>query len=422
MRLSLALFLILLLALPVHGDQARVYVLKVEGVIDPVASDYIVKGLERAASEGAEAVVIQLDTPGGLDASMRSSIIAILNAEVPVAVYVYPNGARAASAGSFILMASHVAAMAPSTNVGAAHPVDIAGTSASEKVTNDAAAFIRSLAERRGRNISLAESFVHNSTSISASEALRYGAIEVVAEDYPSLLEQLDGREVEVRGGKRALRTRGAELVELPMSRREELLHTISNPNIAYLLFLAGIYGIIFELANPGAILPGIIGGICILLALWAFQTISVSATGIALILFAVILFVAEVLSPTHGILTAGGIAALFLGSLLLLDPGKEPFLRISMGVILLATAITAAFFAFAVGLAIRTQRRRPTTGREAMVGATGVARENLDPEGQVMVHGELWRARAREGRIEKGKKIKVVEARELTLIVEEVR
>jgi membrane-bound serine protease (ClpP class) len=418
--LLFALLLVSSLSLT-EAAEKKVYVLRVEGVIDPVFVDYVKKGLAEAEKEGAEALILQIDTPGGLDASMRSAIQAILNSSVPVVTYVYPRGSRAASAGSFLLMASHVAAMAPSTNVGAAHPVDMTGAQVSEKITNDAAAYMRSLAEERRRNVSLAVSFVRNSTALSAEEAVRYGIIEIVAADYEDLFSQLDGRAVELPSGRKRLDMGAVERVDFPMSLRERFLHTISNPNIAYLLFLAGVYGIIFEFSNPGALLPGIIGGICLLLALWSFQALSISVAGIGLLLFGLLLFVAEVLSPTHGILTVGGIISLFFGSLFLIDIEKEPFLRISLGVILLMTLLTAAFFTFAVGITIRTQRRPARTGREGMIGLTGRTLEPLEPTGRVRVHGEIWRARAEGGTIGRDKKVQVVGVEELTLVVEEV-
>jgi membrane-bound serine protease (ClpP class) len=413
---------LMLMSLPLaSAAEERIPVLVVEGVIDPVVSDYVARGLKAAEEVGAEVLIIQIDTPGGLDASMREIIKSIQGSEVPVVVYVYPNGARAASAGSFIAMASHVAAMAPATNIGAAHPVSIgAGGEVGEKIVNDATAYMRSLAEQRGRNVSVAESFVVNSTSITAREALERGVIDLVAEDYESLLRQLHGYEVEVAGERRVLRTEGMVLETQPMSAREEFLHTISNPNIAYLLFLAGIYGIFFELSNPGAILPGVIGGIALLLAFWSFQALSITVTGAALILFAILLFILELKTPTHGFLSLGGVVALILGSLMLIDPEEEPYLRISLGVIIPATLFTAAFFAFAVGKAIGVHRRKPATGAEGMIGLLGTALEDLRPEGRIRVHGENWKARTRGERIGKGKKVRIVGVDNLVLIVEE--
>lgn len=415
--------LIILLFPSVHAVEEKILVLKVEGVIDPVISDYVARGVQKASEEQKQALIIQMDTPGGLDTSMRSIIQSIQTSEVPVVVYVYPNGARAASAGSFIAVASHVAAMAPATNLGAAHPVSVGGGGeVGEKIVNDATAYMKSIAEQRGRNVSLAASFVTNSTSITAREALGSGIIDIVAEDYTDLLRQLDGGEVETTGGRKNIVTRGAVLEPLPLSSREEFLHTISNPNIAYILFLAGIYGIIFELSNPGAILPGIIGVISLLLAFWSFQAISVSATGVALILFAILLFVLELKTPTHGFLSIGGVIALFLGSLFLIDTEKEPYLRISLGVIIPATLFSAGFFLFAVGMAVRAHKLKPTTGIEGMVGLIGVAREDLSPAGRVFVRGERWKARTGGKKIKKGGKVKVVGVDNLVLIVEEVK
>jgi len=420
-------FIILTLLLFINYAQTptnSVYVLEVEGVIDSVVSGYVSKGLAVATENNAEAIVIQMDTPGGLDLAMREIIKDILESDVPVVVYVYPGGARAASAGSFIMMASHVAAMAPGTNVGAAHPVAIGVGGAgdvSEKIVNDAAAYMKSIAEKRKRDVDIAQGFVYNSTSITANDAKEKGIVDIVAEDYDTLLEELHGVSVEVPSGRKTLRTRGAVIKRVPMSVSENFLHTISNPTVAYILFLAGIYGIYFELQNPGAVLPGVLGGISILLALWAFQALSVSATGIGLIIFAIILFIAELYTPTMGILAAGGIISLILGSILLINAEKEPYVRISLSVILSTAVMSALFFLYVVGLTVKTQKKKPTTGVEGMVGSTGETKTKLDPDGSVFVHGELWQARAAVGSIPKGKKVKVVEAENLTLVVEEV-
>jgi len=420
-------FIILTLLLFINYAQTptnSVYVLEVEGVIDSVVSGYVSKGLAVATENNAEAIVIQMDTPGGLDLAMREIIKDILESDVPVVVYVYPGGARAASAGSFIMMASHVAAMAPGTNVGAAHPVAIGVGGAgdvSEKIVNDAAAYMKSIAEKRKRDVDIAQGFVYNSTSITANDAKEKGIVDIVAEDYDTLLEELHGVSVDVPSGRKTLRTRGAVIKRVPMSVSENFLHTISNPTVAYILFLAGIYGIYFELQNPGAVLPGVLGGISILLALWAFQALSVSATGIGLIIFAIILFIAELYTPTMGILAAGGIISLILGSILLINAEKEPYVRISLSVILSTAVMSALFFLYVVGLTVKTQKKKPTTGVEGMVGSTGETKTKLDPDGSVFVHGELWQARAAVGSIPKGKKVKVVEAENLTLVVEEV-
>ncbi len=400
-----------------------VYILEVEGVIDSVVSGYVSKGIDLAAAEGGEALVLQMDTPGGLDTSMREIIKEVLESEVPVVVYVYPGGARAASAGSFIMMAAHVAAMAPGTNVGAAHPVavGVGGVGeVSEKVVNDAAAYMKSIAEKRSRNAVVAQSFVYNSTSITAGDAKEKGIADIVAGDYDALLGELDGFSVDTPSGRKTIETQGAVLRRIPMSAVERFLHMISNPTVAYILFLAGIYGIIFELQNPGAVLPGVMGGICILLALWSFQALSISATGAALIVFAILLFIAELHAPGTGILALGGIVSFILGSMMLINAEKEPYVRISLSVIITAAIVTALFFIFAVGLTIRTQRRKPTTGAEGMIGLTGTTKTELTPEGSILVHGELWRARAKTGTIASGKRVKVVDIDDLTLIVEE--
>jgi membrane-bound serine protease (ClpP class) len=406
-----------------HAADSRVYVLRVDGMIDSVLSDYIERGIKEAESAGAEAVIIQMDTPGGLDTSMRDIMKNILASDVPVVVYVYPSGARAASAGSFILVSSHVAAMAPGTNTGAAHPVSVSmgevGT-VSEKVTNDAAATIRSIATEKGRNATLAESFVTNSTSITAKEALEYGIIEIIAEDTEDLLSQLDGMKVETAAGNVTLNTKDAQVEEIPLSPREDFLHILSDPNIAYILFIAGFYGLIYELSSPGAILPGVIGGIAILLALWSFQALSVSIAGLALIVFALLLFVAETQTASGGVLAAGGAISFFLGSIFLIDSEKEPFVQISLDLILLVTLLTLAFFVVVIGYVIKAQKRKVTTGEEGLIGMTGVAKSDIDPEGNVFVHGELWKARS-DSPIKKDSKVKVLEVDNLILKVSEV-
>jgi membrane-bound serine protease (ClpP class) len=417
-------FLSLLALLPaLHAQAGVVHVLEVDGMIDSVISDYIERGIKNAESEGAEVVIIQMDTPGGLDTSMRSIMKDILASDVPVVVYVYPSGARAASAGSFILVSSHVAAMAPGTNTGAAHPVAISlgeVQAVSDKVTNDAAATMKSVAEERGRNQTLAESFVRNSTSITAREALDGNIIEIVAEDFDDLLGQLDGLVVETPTRNVTLNTRGANIKQTPLSPREDFLHILSDPNIAYILFIAGFYGLIYELSSPGAILPGVIGGIAIVLALWSFQALSVSVAGLALITFAILLFVAETQTASGGVLAAGGAISLFLGSIFLIDSEKEPFVQISLNLILLVTLLTLAFFVVVIGYVIKAQKRKTTTGAEGLVGMIGVAKSDIDPEGNIFVHGELWHARS-DNRIKKDSKVKVLEVDNLVLKVEEV-
>jgi membrane-bound serine protease (ClpP class) len=278
---------------------------------------------------------------------------------------------------------------------------------------------MKSIAQKRGRNATLAESFVTNSTSITAREALDHGIADIVAEDYADLLRQLDGREVETASENVTLNTREAEIEEIPLSPREDFLHILSDPNIAYILFILGFYGLIFELSSPGAVLPGVVGGICILLALWSFQALTVSTAGLALIVFAILLFVAETQVSSHGVLGVGGAISLFLGSIFLIDVEKEPFVQISLNLILLVTLLTVLFFVIVVGFVIKAHKRKPTIGASAMVGMLGVTKSELDPEGDVFVRGELWKARA-DKTIKKDRKVKVIRVENLVLVVEE--
>ena len=396
-----------------------VLVIRVEGVIAPSSADYIISAIKRADRELAQALVIELDTPGGLDLSMRSIIKEMLSAERPTVVYVSPSGARAASAGTFITLAAHVAAMAPGTNIGAAHPVNMGGQMDKEmnkKVTNDAAAYIRTIAERRGRNVQWAEDAVRKSVSATEKEALKLKVIDLVSEKLEDLLVAIDGLAVTTASGKVALRTKGAEVNRIEMGLRDKVLKVISDPTIAYLLMMLGLAGLYFELSTPGAILPGILGGICLILAFYAFQTLPINYAGLLLILLAIVLFIAEVKVASHGLLAAGGITAMILGSLMLIK-SSEPFMRISLAAILATTGVTAAFFIFIVTMALRTQRQKTTTGVEGLIGQVGTARTPLRPEGRIFVGGELWSARCEEG-AETGDKVRVQAVKGLTLIV----
>jgi membrane-bound serine protease (ClpP class) len=411
-----------------EGTEARpvVHVVKVEGVINPVSADFVVKSLKEAQEAGAECLVIQLDTPGGLMESMRQIIKEILNSTIPVVVYVHPSGSRAASAGVFIAYAAHIAAMTPGTNIGAAHPVTIGASQDTantmmEKVTNDAAAYIRSLAEKRGRNVDWAEKAVRESVSITEKEALELNVIDYIAPTLDSLLAMIDGREVDLDGKKKVLHTRNARIVMIEMSWRYRILDRISDPNIAYILLLLGIYGIIFELSNPGAILPGVVGVIFLILAFFAMQTLPINWAGLLLILFALVLFILEIKITSYGLLTIGGIVSMLLGSLMLFET-PEPLFRVSLAVIIPAVVATAAFFLFAVGLGLRAQRRKPTTGAQGIVGEVGVAIDRLDPEGQIKIHGEIWKATC-DSRVKPGDKVVVREVLDgLVLRVEPVQ
>jgi membrane-bound serine protease (ClpP class) len=406
--LSAALAVLLLVgAAPPVPEKPIVDVATVDGAIQPITAEYIVRCIDRAERDHREALVIQLDTPGGLDTSMRQIIKRILISDVPVIVYVAPAGSRAASAGTFITYAAHVSAMAPGTAIGAATPVSMGGggmdSTMAHKVQNDAVSYIRSLAAQRGRNVEWAEKAVRQGGSLPEADALKMHVVDFIARDLDELLTKVDGRTVTLAGATRTLHTKDAEKHDVPPSLRQKLLGHVVDPNIAYILFILGFYGLIFELSNPGAILPGIIGGISILLALLAFQTLPVNMTGVFLILFAMMLFLVEVKVHSHGLLSGGGVIALVLGSLLLLT-GERGTMGISIPVILTATLATVLFFGFVIGAGYRALRKRPLTGQEGMHGQRGVAVTELGGarHGRVFVHGEYWNAEADE-RIEKG-------------------
>lgn len=390
-----------------------VYFLKIDGVINPATAGFIIEGIEKAEEKEASCLVIQMDTPGGLMESMRSIVKRILASRVPIIVYVAPSGSRAGSAGVFITMAAHVAAMAPGTNIGAAHPVQMGEKKISKemeaKILNDTVAYIKNIAKQRGRNQKWAESAVRKSVSVSEEQALKLKVIDLISPSLEDLLTTVDGRKVEISPKEViVLKTKGLEVKTLKMSFRDKLLYTISNPNIAYILLMLGMYGLFFELANPGVILPGVIGGICLILAFFAFQMLPVNYAGIALIILGIILFIAEVKVTSYGMLSVGGVICLLLGSIMLIESPAE-FMQISFErFILPVVLVTAGFFLFALTMAVRAHRRRPTTGREGLVGETGVAKTDLKPEGLVEVHGELWNAVAEE-EIKAGGTVKVV-------------
>lgn len=397
--------------------------LKIEGVVSPIMAEFLIEGIERAEEDGAALVVVSLDTPGGLDPSMREIIKKVLASKVPVAVYVWPPGGRAASAGTFITLAAHVAAMAPNTSIGAAHPVTLgaggegADETMTEKVTNDAASYIKSLARRHGRNEKWAELAVRKSASLSAEDAVAENVVDFVAEDLGDLLAKADGRKVKAAGGLVTIKTKGARVEEETPDFRQRLLAVLTDPNVAYILLIIGFYGLIFELSNPGSILPGIAGGICIILAFYALSTLPVNYAGVALIVFALVLFLAEIKVTSHGLLAIGGTISMLLGSILLVDT-PATYLRISWAVIIPAVVTTALFFLFAVGMGLRAQRRKPTTGDKGMVGERGRAVTAVGPAGgQVFVRGEYWKAGAAE-EIPAGASVEVTRADGLTVEV----
>jgi membrane-bound serine protease (ClpP class) len=390
----------------------KVLVITVSGVINPVASEFIEKKINEANSTNAEALVIELDTPGGLDSSMRSIVKSMIGSAVPVAVYVAPSGARDASAGVFITMAAHIAAMAPGTNIGAAHPVTIGGKlgkTMAEKVTNDAAAYIRALAERNGRNAQWAEDAVRKSVSITDEQALKEHVIDFVSGDLGSLLKQMDGRKVNTVMGEKTLRTADVVVVKEAMGWRYKILDFISDPSVAYMLMLLGFYGLFFEFTNPGTIFPGVAGAIFLILAFYSFQTLPVNYAGVLLIILGLVLFILEIKIVSHGVLTIGGIISMVLGSLMLFE-SPAPFFRLSLLLVLPAVIVTALFFTVTFSLAYRASRRKPTTGREGMLGRKGVAKTDITREGgMVSVEGELWSAYS-DDVIVQGEKV-VVEA-----------
>jgi membrane-bound serine protease (ClpP class) len=413
------IILFALLALPIAlslspayatPQKGTVLVITIDGVINPVAAEYIEKNIVRASSMDAAALVIELDTPGGLDTSMRSIVKAIISSRVPVIVYVSPSGARDASAGVFITMAAHVASMAPGTNIGAAHPVSTGGKmekTMSEKVTNDAAAYIKSLAEKNGRNAEWAEEAVRKSVSITETEALKMHVIDVVSPDLKSLLREVDGRRVMTVLGERTLRTAGATVVREQMGWRFRILNFISDPSVAYMLMLLGFYGIFFEFTNPGTIFPGVAGAIFLILAFYSFQTLPVNYAGLLLIILGLVMFILEIKIISHGALTIGGIISMVIGSLMLFE-SPEPMLRLSLYIVLPAVIVTALFFSVTFSLVYRAQRRRPVTGSEGLIGLEGRAASEITPDdGTVMVRGEVWSAYSDE-EIGKGEKVLV--------------
>jgi membrane-bound serine protease (ClpP class) len=395
--------------------------IQIDGVISPVTVRLVDTALARAQSEGASALVIQLDTPGGLERSMRLICQRLLNAEIPVIVYVAPTGARAASAGVFITMAAHVAVMAPATNIGAAHPVAVGGSVDKEsmrKIENDAAAFARTIAAERGRNADWAEKAVRQSVSITEREAVKLKVVDLVAESLTDLLDKIDGRAVKTTKGAVTLQTRGATVKAIEIGFRDRVLNVITDPNVAYVLMMLGMLGLFFELSNPGVILPGVVGGISLILAFFAFQSLPINYAGLLLILFGIVLMIAEVKVVSHGVLAIGGIVAMALGSLMLFDAPEVGF-RVSWRVILPTVGVTAGMFLFVIAAGVRALTTRSPLGGPALVGETGVARSALSPEGQVLVHGELWRAVSRGAPVEEGARVRVVGVNGLTLTVE---
>lgn len=420
------LYYFVILLFPVFASAQKVITIQIDGTINPASADFIHNAIDKADKEKAECLVIQLNTPGGLLTSTRNIVSDLLVSPVPVVVYVSPGGAHAGSAGVFITLAANIAAMAPATNIGAAHPVAMQGgmdSTMNAKATNDAAAFIRSIADKRKRNLDWAEDAVRNSVSITEKEALELNVIDFIAENEKDLLGKIDGRVIQLPFGERVLRTKNATLQHYSMSVWEDLLNIISDPNIAYILLLLGMYGIMFELYNPGAMVPGIVGVISLILAFYSMHSLPVNYAGLALIIFGVILFILEIKIVSHGILTIGGIIALLLGSMMLIrsTSGLE-LARISRPVIFTASVVTALFFLFVVGLGLKAQRRKVVTGRESLAGLTGIAMASLNPTGIIMLEGEIWNAEAVGEMIDKGDAVTVREMKDLKVYVEKAK
>lgn len=404
-----------------HSADNYVAVHLVEEIINPVVVEYMLESIERAEATQAEAVIFQLDTPGGLVESTRLIVKAILNANVPVVVYVSPSGARAASAGTFITMAGHIAAMAPGTNIGAAHPVsgegkDIEGDMRA-KAENDLAAFARSIAERRKRNVVWAEEAVRQSVSITETQAIELNVIDIVAEDIPDLLTQLDGWKLSVAGKDVTLHTANVRVQTQHMDWRQRLLAVLSHPQFALMLLSLGSLGLLIELYNPGLIFPGVIGAIALLLAFYSLQTLPINYAGLLLIGLAMVMFILEAHVASFGMLTLGGIVSMFLGALMLVDAPEE-FMRIPLSTIIVVVGTTATLFALIMGAAVRTFRRQPVSGQEGLLGAVGTAFNRLDPTGTVRLQGTMWRAHSTVA-IEAGETVRVVRVEGLKLTVE---
>ena len=386
--------------------QNEVFIIELEGPINPGTAMYVTRGLEKATKQGAGLAILRLDTPGGLASSMRTIVKAILNSPIPVAVWVGPKGAGAASAGVMVTVAGHISAMAPGTNIGAAHPVTAGGKdiekTMSEKVVNDMASYARGIAEDKGKNGEWVEKAIRESVSITADEALKNNVIDLVAKDIDELLQLIDGKEVSVAGGKITLKTADLKKTYFRPGWRDKVLKTISDPNIAYILMMIGLAGLYFELSHPGAIFPGVIGAISLILAFFSFQTLPVNYAGLLLIVLAIIFFIAEIKVTSYGILSIGGLISMTIGSIMLFED-----VGVSLKLMMPTIILVGGFFVLVASLAFRAYRAKPKSGMDGLLGEVGVVKERIDPEGLIFVHGEYWRAIARE-RVEPGEKVEV--------------
>ena len=416
-NLKKLIFLFFLYFLIIYPLEARVYKITINAPIHPVTSEFIRQAIDQAERDQAKLLIMALNTPGGLDSSMREIIERILSSKVPIAAYVSPNGARAASAGFFICLACDIFVMAPGTSTGAAHPVGISLTgqqmdeTMAAKVTEDAAAHIRTIAEKRGRNVKMAEEAVTQSRSYTETEALKGGLIDLIAANEEDILKHFDQRTIKRFSGETIqLQLQDETIEEISMSARQKFLLTISNPNLAYILLMLGLLGLYFEFSNPGAILPGVLGGISLLLAIFAFQILPINYVGLLLILLAIGLFILEIKVQSYGILSIGGIMAMVLGSIMLIN-SPIPELRPSLNFIIPVAIGLSLIFIFLIMLVVRAHSRKVMTGKEGLIGEIGTAQTDLNPEGKVFVHGELWHAEAEEN-IPQGSKVKVIEVK----------
>lgn len=449
-RILLLAGLVLLAALAPRGAAAEgtVAVLDIKGAIGPATSDYIHRGFAEAKARNAVAVVIRMDTPGGLSTSMRDIIQDILTSPVPVLTYVTPSGARAASAGTYILYASHVAAMAPGTNLGAATPVAIGGLpgtpsapdkgkgktgdkgktkdkskakpgkpTMADKAVNDATAYIRSLAQMRGRNVKWAEKAVREAASLSAVDARKQNVVDLIADSMADLLRKADGREVKIGEKKVRVATKGATIIEILPDWRTKLLAVITNPNIAYLMMLLGFYGLLYEFISPGAVVPGVVGGICMILALYALHVLPVNYAGLGLIVLGIALMTAEAFVPGFGVLGIGGVVAFAIGSVMLFETEGEGF-ELSLVLVATVSALSAAFFALLLGMAVKARRRPVVSGQENMIGSLGQVIDWRGEAGHVRTQGEIWKA-AGADKLKSGQRVRIARLKGMTLIVE---
>ncbi|MEO8415858.1 MAG: nodulation protein NfeD [Ginsengibacter sp.] len=417
------IFFACIVLLPGFLFAQKVISININGTINPASAEYIHNSIQKAETQKAECLLVHLNTPGGLLNSTREIVRDILKSTVPVVVYVYPSGAHAGSAGVFITLAANVAAMAPGTNIGAAHPVSLQGTPDSimnAKGTNDAAAFIRTIAEKRHRNVQWAEEAVRYSVSITEEEAIQDRVIDYIANDDRELLVQIDGKSMEINGGVKILRTKNAQIQSSDMGFFQKILNGISDPNIAYMLMMLGFFGLLFELFNPGAIFPGIAGVIFLVLAFYSMSSMPVNYAGLSLIIFGIILFLLEIKIISHGLLTIGGIISVLLGSMFLFRASPtENIVAVSWSVIFAITTATALFFLFVVGMGLKAQRLKPVNGIETLIGKKGAAINLIDPIGMVAINGEMWNATSLSGTINPGDHVIVKGIKNLTLYVE---